>query len=139
MGSRHPNHRRVKIHRTYSVRELVALFGLHANTIRNWRREGLQPVDDGRPVLFKGAIVAVFLQKRRQSAKQACGPGRLFCLPCRAPKDPAGGMVDYTPSTARGGSISGLCPDCERMMFRRVALARLPDVTGGLDVQFPHA
>jgi hypothetical protein len=135
MGTHHPNHRRVKHHRTYSVRELTALFGMHPNTVRNWKREGLEPVDGSRPILFHGKTVADFLAKRRQKNKAPCGPGRLYCLPCRKPQVPAGGMVDYGPSTATSGSLSGICPACNRMMFRRVALARLGEVAGSLEVQ----
>lgn len=139
MGTRHPDFRRAKTHRTYTFPELAALFDVHINTVRGWQRDGLAPVDDRRPTLFRGDAVREFLSRRRASAKQPCGPGRIYCLPCRGPKEPAGGMVDYEAQTPTSGWLVGLCPDCGRMMFRRVSKARLPDVTAGLDVQFPHA
>lgn len=136
MGARHPNHRRIKLRQTYTVDELARLFDLHKNTVRSWRKSGLEPVDDGRPILFRGDVVVAFLKQRRMSAKQPCGPGRLFCLPCRKPQEPAGGMLDYTPATPTVGSLTGLCPVCDRMMFRRVSLHRVTAVAGQCDVQF---
>ncbi len=139
MGARHPDYRRAKVHRNYSLAELSSLFDVHINTLRNWQRQGLQPVDDKRPALFHGDAVRRFLQARRSGAKQPCGPGRIYCLPCHAPKVPAGGMVDYEPITDAGGKLVGLCPDCSRFMFRRVSLAQLDTIAAELDVQFPQA
>lgn len=137
MGTRHPNHRRVKVHLTYTIEDLSRLFGLHKNTVRGWQKAGLQPVDAGRPILFKGGTVAAFLKQRRENAKQPCGPGRLYCLPCRTPQRPAGGMVDYVPSTQASGVLCGICPECERYVYRRVSRARIGVVAADLDVQFP--
>lgn len=139
MGTRHPNPRRVKLHLTYKIDELARLFDLHANTVRNWQKAGLAPVDGQRPTLFKGSVIADFLHRRRATAKQPCGSGRLFCLPCRKPQRPAAGMVDFLPSTAGAGVLCGLCPDCDRYMYRRVSRARLDAVAADLDVQFPQA
>ena len=51
---RHPNHRLVKIHRTYTVEDIAGLFGTHKNTVRQWIRAGLPTIDDGRPMLILG-------------------------------------------------------------------------------------
>ncbi len=139
MGTRNPNPRRFKIHRTYSVLELAAQAAVHPNTIRAWRRGGLTPIDKSRPVLFHGAAVRSFLETRRANAKQPTGPGRIYCLPCRAPQTPAGGMVDFVADTPTGGRLTGLCPLCDRMMFRRVSIADLPVVAAGLDLRVAHA
>ncbi|MFK8253130.1 helix-turn-helix domain-containing protein [Ancylobacter terrae] len=129
----------MKLHRTYSIEEVARLFGLHKNTVRGWQKAGLPPVDGGRPILFKGSALAEFLKNRRAVGKQPCGPSRLYCLPCRKPQRPAGGMVDFIPSNAGAGVLCGLCPDCQRCMFRRVGRARLAAVAADLDVQFPKA
>lgn len=139
MGTRHPNHRRLKLVRNYSVDQLAQLFSIHPNTVRSWQKSGLHTIDEGRPILFRGDVVAHFLKRRRASGKQPCGPGRLYCLPCRTPREPAGGMLDYTPSTPTSGSLSGLCPACDRMMFRRVSMHRVAAVAGRCDVQFRSA
>ena len=94
MGSRHPNPRLAKIHRSYSVEEMARLFKVHKNTVRNWLRQGLEPIDDQRPTVVRGEELRRFLTERRARAKQTCGPGRIYCLPCRAPKVPAGKMAE---------------------------------------------
>ena len=134
MGARHPNYRRIKIHRTYTVDEIARLFLMHPNTVRAWSKQGLQPIDDRRPVLFKGDVLAAFLRTRRQRAKRPCGSSEIYCLPCRRPKRPAGGIVEYIPSSPTAGNLRGICPTCHRAIHRRVNREKLSIVTEDLEV-----
>jgi hypothetical protein len=134
MGLRHPNPRLAKIHRNYSVEDVSRLFGIHKNTVRNWLNQGLEAIDHQRPILVLGAELVRFLTKRRNDAKQKCGPGRIYCLPCRAPKIPAGNIADCIQTNLGAGSLCGICPDCNRLIYRRVNLARLSTVCGDLEV-----
>ena len=34
-------------------------------------------------------------------------------------------MAELVPATPRSGNLRGLCPDCERFIYRRVSLAAL--------------
>jgi hypothetical protein len=77
--------------------------------------------------------------KAREPIKQRCQPGEFYCLGCRAPKRPALDMADYCPRTALRGLLSGICPSCGRMIYRAATLAKLDQVTGGLDVTLPTA
>ena len=81
MGSRHPNPRLAKIHRSYSVEEIARLFRVHKNTVRAWLRSGLETIDGQRPTVARGTEIRRFLTERRRLAKQVCGPGRIYCLP----------------------------------------------------------
>jgi hypothetical protein len=137
MGSRHPNPRLVKIHRNYSVEDVSRLFRIHKNTVRNWLNDGMERIDDYRPILILGLELARFVTERRNRAKQKCGPGRIYCLPCRAPKIPAGNMADCIPSSISAGSLCGICPDCNRLIYRRVNLQNLDAVKGNLENGFP--
>ena len=134
MGMRHPDHRPIKRERTYTADELARLLRLHPNTLRNWRQAGLEPIDDGRPQLFKGAVVIAFLQRRRQRSRQPCPPGTIFCLGCRAPRRPAGDMAEYMPVAADRGDLRGICPTCDKLIYRRVRRADLSTVAASLDV-----
>jgi hypothetical protein len=134
MGHRHPNPRLAKIHRNYSVEEVSRLYGVHKNTVRSWLKQGLIAIDDRRPIVIPGRELGRFLTERRHRNKQTCGPGRLFCLPCRAPKVPAGKMVDCTPIGDSAGNLVGICPDCNRFIYRRVNLRKLDAVRGDLDI-----
>jgi Helix-turn-helix domain len=136
MGYRRPNPRRVKLHRNYSVEDIARLFSLHKNTVRAWLKQGLPAIDDRRPRLILGRELSRFLQERRQKAKQACGPGRIYCIACRAPKVPAFKMADCTPTGPLAGSLCGICPDCSRLIYRRVNLGKIDAVRGELEIKF---
>lgn len=136
MGNRSPNPRLVKIHRNYSVEDITRLLKVHKNTVRSWLRQGLAPIDDRRPTLILGRELARFLVERRQKAKQSCGPGRLYCIACRAPKVPAGEMVDCLLISPFAGNLCGICPDCGRLIYRRVNLSQIDAVRAGLEITF---
>jgi hypothetical protein len=139
MGARHPNTRLVKVHRNYSVEDIARLFGIHKNTVRSWLKQGLAAIDDRRPTLILGRELGRFLQGRRQRGKQSCGPGSIYCIACRAPKVPAGKMAECTPTGPLAGNLCGICPDCDRLIYRRVNLAKIDAVRGELEITFTQA
>jgi hypothetical protein len=136
MATRRANPQRVKQNRSYSVRELVTCLGVHKNTVRHWQRNGLEPIDACRPVLFQGAIVRAFLVKRNASRKCPCPPGHLYCFSCREPRSPALGMLDYIATTPVSGNLSALCKACGGTMHRRIRRADLAAKMPGFAVQF---
>src|ERR1035441_9471666 len=101
-AKRRPNHRLVKIHRSYTVEEIAGLFRIHKNTVRAWVKAGLPTSDRKRPMLVLGADLAAFLQTRRVKHKQPCKAGEFYCFRCRSPKAPAGLMADCWPVTEIG-------------------------------------
>lgn len=134
MGSRQPNPRLAKIHRSYSVEEVSRLVGVHKHTVRAWLRQGLQAIDGQRPTVIRGLELRRFLTDRRARAKRPSGPGRIYCLPCRAPKVPAGNMAECLVTTDTAGTLQGICPGCNRMIYRRVNPRKLNAVRGDLDI-----
>ena len=139
MRKRHPNPRLAKIHRNYTVDEVAQLFDVHRNTVREWVKRGLPTNDGKRPMLILGRELVAFLTVRRAKNKRPCQPGEIYCVRCRAPRAPAGEMVDYVPLTATLGNLVAICSACETMMYRRVSLARLEQVRGNLDITMPQA
>ena len=139
MGKRHPNHRLAKIHRTYVVDEVAALFGIHRNTVRNWVKHGLPTSDDRRPMLILGRDLVEFLRARRSKNKRTCAPGEIYCVGCRAPRAPAGDMADYEAVTATLGNLIAICSGCDSMIYRRVSLAKLDQIRGQLEITMPKA
>ena len=125
--------RRVKIRRSYTITELAVLIGAHKRTIGRWIAAGLPTIDARRPLLIHGADFRAFI-RAREPIRQRCLPGEFFCLGRRAPKRPAADMADYIPRTALRGSLSGICPTCDRMIYRATTLSKLDLVRGGLEV-----
>jgi excisionase family DNA binding protein len=130
------NPRLVKIHFSYTVEEVARLFGIHKNTVRSWLKQGLAAIDDRRPTLILGRELSRFLRERRQKTKQTCGPGRIYCIACRAPKVPAGKMAECITTGPRAGNLRGICPDCDRFIYRRVNLAKIDAIRGDLEITF---
>jgi hypothetical protein len=139
MPARRVNPNRVKMHRSYSVQELAACCEVHRNTVRHWQRQGLEPIDEGRPALFHGCSVRAFLAARNARRKRPCGPGSLYCLRCREPRRPAGGMVDYLPVREGSGNLRAICEGCEALMHRRVRKSEIAKVMPDCNVQFADA
>jgi len=139
MGARRVNPYVVKLHRSYSVPQLAARLAVHKNTVRQWQRDGMAPIDATRPVLFQGATVRAFLAKRNVSRKRPCQPGTLYCFRCRGPRPPARGMVEYLAMTAVSGNLRAICATCDTMMHRRARRAALATIMPGFDVQFAQA
>lgn len=135
MPARRVNPNVVKLHFSYSVGELTTCCGVHKNTVRNWQRDGLEPIDKARPALFQGATVRAFLRQRNASRKRPCPPGTLFCLRCREPRRPALGMIEYRPLKPASGDLCAICEACEAIMHRRVRKADLAKTMPGLAVQ----
>ena len=98
-GKRTFNPLRAKIHRSYSIEEVARLYGVHKQTVRNWIDAKLPTLKSQRPHLITGRDLREFHERRRQQRKRKCRPGELYCLRCRTPQRPAGGMLDYIPMT----------------------------------------
>lgn len=139
MATRRVNPNIIKLRQTYDVTELARRCGVHKNTILNWRREGLAPIDDGKPILFYGSAVREFLKQRNAQRKHPCGPGQLYCFRCREPRRPAFGLADYVSVNDKSGNVRAFCETCETVMHRRVSLATLATAMPGIDLQTEEA
>ena len=134
MGSRRPNPRIAKSLRTYDVAEIATLYSCHRNTVRNWLKLGLTAIDDGRPTLVRGDVLNAFHAERRRAAKRPCGPGEIYCVPCRMPQRPAGGIVDCRPIRQKVWAVTGICPRCGRLLRQRAGRDRLEGFRSMIDV-----
>ena len=139
MKKRLHNPNRAKMHRNYTVEEVASLYDVFKGTVRAWIKAGLPVLDDKRPMLILGSDLAAFHQARRTKNKQKCKPGEIYCVRCRAPKMPAGDMADYRIITEKIGNLEAICPDCDKIMNRRVSLSRLEQIRGNLDITMPQA
>ena len=139
MAARRVNPNKVKTHYSYTASEHADCLGVHKNTVRNWQRQGLEPIDDCRPYLFQGATVRSFLKSRRASRKQTCPDATLFCVSCHEPRKPADGMLDDLPRRETSGNLRGICEVCDSIMHRGIRKAEIAVKMPGCDVKFQEA
>jgi excisionase family DNA binding protein len=131
------NPRRVKVHYSYTVAEAAVLLGVHRNTVRHWIGAGLATIRVGGLILVLGDELRAFLVRRQAKRRVHCPPGSMFCLKCRAARQPPAGLVEVVAVTATIANLRGICPDCASLMHRRVSLACIADM--GFGDLSPHA
>lgn len=135
--SMNPN--KAKIHRSYTVEEVADLYGVHKNTVRAWIKLGLSVCDDKKPMLILGADLRVFIQKKKAKRKQTCQPWEMYCVRCRKPQTPFGGMADYVADNEARGRLIALCPECEGGLNKYANLSSIKALGDKLDVALPRA
>jgi hypothetical protein len=135
MANRRISSRRIRGHLTYTVAEAARITEAHKNTIRHWIADGLAALDNRKPTLIKGATLKAFIDARNAHRRQPCGPGRMYCLKCRAPKSPAFGEVEYEPDSEKFGRLIGLCPDCSTLIQRWTSAGKINEAAGNLTVR----
>ena len=124
-----PDWRRIKSLRSYSINGAATALGVHRNTVRHWIKEqGLPAFTEQRPHLVQGGDLVAFLKRQRRASRRPCGPGQMFCLKCRKPREPAEALTEYQPINSLRGILVGICPVCESLMRRFVSLPQLAAV-----------
>ena len=128
-----------KIHRSYSVEEIARLFNVHKNTVRSWLQAG--PGGHRRPAPDRGPWEAIrrFLSRAPGAREAGLRPGRIYCLPAARPKVPAGKWPTAWQTGDTTGTLRGICPDCDRMIYRTVNPQKIAAVRGDLDVTLTQA
>ena len=139
MSKRRPNHRLVKINRSYTVEEVASLFGIHKNTVRTWIKNGLKLCDCKRPALILGRVLAAFLQTQKSKNKHTCRVDEMYCLRCRVPRRPVPDLVEYQPVTEKVGNLVAMCSHCDALMNKRVSFLKLSLVEAQMGITFPQA
>jgi hypothetical protein len=128
----------IKLSSVYDPAEIAKLFGIHRNTVRNWLKEGLAPIDDRRPILISGAALKAFISGRQQARKQKCMPGEFFCFRCRAPRKPWDGMADFSSFNDKIVKAIAFCGVCETPMHRMIRRADLSKFVAHLGPRHCH-
>jgi DNA-binding XRE family transcriptional regulator len=104
--------RRVKINSQYTYESAADLLGVSAQTVRLWRRSGLQVLDSQKPHLILGFALKAFLNRRSNKPERQLARDQFLCMTCNALKRAYGGIADYVPYTATHGRLEVLCETC---------------------------
>ena len=135
MANYNPN--LVKLNRSYTFEELAAVFGIHKNTVSSWVKRGLPCLKEKRPFLILGSEARIFLRQQRVARKQSCKPDELYCVRCKAPVKAAENYVEYLPSTASKGRLTGSCEHCEGVVNKFVSFESLERYSMLFDLSLP--
>jgi len=135
VGARRINPNLIKIHHSYTSRELADRLGVHKNTIGHWQRDGLRPIDHHRPYVFDGSVVRDFLKARNKKQKRPCPIGTIYCFRCREPRRPSPTSIQYIQATIGAGNLLAVCGECGTTMCRRMRQATISAILPGLLVQ----
>jgi len=129
----------IKTRRSYTVEQLAQLLGCHKNSVRLWLRQGLETLDEKRPLLIHGTAARRFLEAKRRQRKQRCLPHELFCLRCHAPRAAANGKATYLASAGQAALLSAECARCGTQMFKRVSESSLQQLSDALELKIREA
>jgi len=117
--------RKIVSKRAYTTEEIAELLDVHVQTVRAWRKEGLQPIEkNASPYLFLGHEVRAFLAKELSSQKTKLSENEIYCLRCNKAVIPATTSIIERGVTIGKGKqsifITGRCPTCD-LELRRFA------------------
>ena len=115
---RKPDMRRIRPSATYTAPQLALAVDRRIETIRRWYREGMPALTDSTPMLFDGAEVKAWLQRKWQSKKRPCAANEAFCGRCRKPRRFSEGTTVRKTVTAKTISLSGKCHACGTTMSK---------------------
>jgi excisionase family DNA binding protein len=137
--AKRPNARRIRAARTYTIDEAASVLGVTTGTIRAWVKAGLPLMKSRRPFLILGEALRDHLSARTKATKVKLQPDQLYCLTCKAPRVPFGGMVDCHPQTARTARLVGLCDHCGGTCNRMISHAQIDRFAEIFDLAFKDA
>jgi len=118
---------KAKITRSYSVAEVAKLYEVHRNTVRAWLKSGLGSFRYGRQQFIPGAELRAFHVRTNSERRVTTPPGQIYCLGCRAPQPPDGGLIDVIGLRKGSLNVRGICPGCGSFVHRHISIARIEE------------
>ena len=120
---------RLRLNRSYTMRELTDTLDVHVRTVQGWHKEGMPAIDEqDKPLLFLGKKVKSFLKDRQQKRRTTLGPDEVYCLRCAIGVIPCPETVSAEITGLRLGRCSKLvvvrakCPRCCGTVVRFASL-----------------
>ncbi len=132
--SRRVPYARLKSNFTYTFEEAAEALGVCIGTVRRWARDGLPHLSSQRPYLILGWALKEFLREREKSRGRKLGPGEVYCVTCKAPRQPMGMMADYVPINDRRARLEAICSECGGVCNRLVSANRKAELARIFDL-----
>lgn len=130
----------IRQRRTYTVKELSDLLGVHRQTVHQWHTEGLAALEESHPLLFQGQVARDFLKRRSVARKHKLGPDEFFCFRCRQPRVSSSENLTPKPTGKRIGRDKEqvlLCGECCKCGCKMVRFASRQGPDEGVSMLMP--
>ncbi len=137
MGRRIYPLNKIKYWYCYDVDDVCRLYSrykLHSKTVLEWKKQGLQAIDNKTPTLFYGACLAKFLGKLNESNKCKTAFDEMFCMGCKEGKKPLKKQVQLIPENRSFLKVKTICQTCKNLMFKNYKLNDLQKIKQTFDV-----
>jgi uncharacterized protein YjcR len=116
---------KIKYRRSYDFNEITELLGIHISTVRAWRKEGLETLEDTRsPYLVMGKQLKTFLHNKQAKRKTHLKSNEVYCLVCRkgiVPVEIAEVINGIVGGNKQSLILKGKCPNCNRPVNRFIS------------------
>lgn len=98
--------------------EIMRLYGVEEQTVRNWCKSGLERVGTKGRFLVRGDRLNAFHADRKMRAKQLLTLTEFLCLRCHMPREPAPGSVIGALINTPSLRLEASCSVCGIQMYR---------------------
>ena len=118
--------RKVKRHRSYTVKELAELYEVGPNTVRQWIKKHSLPVIEGTyPVLIHWEAFRIWMTAWQAARKWTCADNEMSCLKCQSGRKVMAGTFRVTQTNEASFMLHGECETCRTPMNRSSSKAKL--------------
>jgi hypothetical protein len=121
------NPRLIHNNTSYSVSDVMRLFDVGQNTVRNWSKTGLKVSDNKMPTMIHCEDLKAFL-KVKQAKKKSCNQDEMFCFSCRNPRKIRANAVILISKNDKILHLKGRCESCESFMTRKYSASKMEEI-----------
>ena len=112
----------LKANYSYTLEQIVDLYGVDIATVRRWIRvEGLKRVPGARPYLVHSSDLKAFLERRQKARRHPCAAFEVYCLRCRLPRNPQPGTGSIEPLPNTAVRFRAKCATCGGKIFKAIS------------------
>ena len=103
-------------HLSYTIREIVKVFGINQKTCLRWIAEGLATVPgQKKPILIYGSDLKTFIHQKNSKKKVTMERHEFYCFKCKVPRRAKKGSITKKDDTKRAE-----CCVCSTKMTRKI-------------------
>ena len=111
--------RKVKRHRSYTVKRLAKLYDVQPNTVRQWIKKHDLPVIEGSyPVLMHWQDIREWMTDWQAARKWTCADDEMSCFTCNGPRKIKPGTFKITQDNTKKVMVQGDCEICGQRINR---------------------